>query len=110
MPDIPASLPTVRLTNRSVLEIDSVAAEQVDQTVAIAGTVTQRVALLDGWLYQVSDDSGSLWVLTHSSAPALDEAVTVEGIVRYEAIVVEEIDAGEIYLEETADQQREAQR
>ncbi|MEO1619747.1 MAG: hypothetical protein AAFU53_01805 [Cyanobacteria bacterium J06632_3] len=93
-------LPAIRLTNRPVVPIASLMTDNVDETVAISGQVAQKVSMLDGWLYQVEDETGSLWVLSDRTAPTIGESATVEGIVRYEAIVVDEFDAGEVYLEE----------
>jgi hypothetical protein len=98
--DRSARLPVMGLANRAAVEIDSLTADQADETVTIAGTVAKRARLLEGWLYQVSDDSGSVWVLNDRSAPEVGETATIEGTVRYEAIVVGEIDAGEVYLQE----------
>jgi hypothetical protein len=95
-----ARSPAIRLANRNVVSIGSLTAEQADETVTISGTVAQRVPLLKGWLYQVNDDSGSLWVSNERSSPEVGETATVEGVVRYEPIVVGEIDAGEVYLQE----------
>lgn len=96
-----AGMPTLRLTKQATVPIGSVGANEGDQAVTISGTVAKRVAVLGGWLYQVSDDSGSLWVLTTVSNPAVGQLATVEGIIRYEAISVGEIDAGDVYLEES---------
>ena len=105
--DLPRLLPAIRLSNRSVVTIDSLDADNTDDTVAIAGTIAARVALLEGWLYQVQDETGRVWVLSNSTKPEVGQSATVEGVVRYEAIVVDEIDAGEIYLEEKAYRQGE---
>lgn len=99
-PALSARLPAIRLANRSVVNIDLLAADEVDEKVAVAGEIVQRVALLDGWLYEVEDGTGRLWVRTDSSQPEVGQRVTVEGVVRYEAIVVDGIDAGGVYLEE----------
>lgn len=95
-------LPSIRLLRRSVVPIDSLMADREADKVAVSGTVTQRAAILGGWLYEVSDDTGSLWVLTEASDPEVGAIATVEGIVHYESIVVGEINAGSIYLEEQA--------
>ena len=94
--------PTVRAPSRPVVSIASLRADQADQAVAIAGNVAQRVALLEGWLYQVQDETGRLWVVSSGAEPEVGQLAIVEGIVRYEAIVVDGIDAGELYLEEQA--------
>lgn len=94
-------LPLIGLANQSTVPIASLTADQAETTVTIAGTVAQRAPLLNqGELYQVSDDSGSMWVLSDRPSPQVGETVTVEGVVRYEAIVTGEIDASEIYLQE----------
>ena len=95
-------LPSLRLSRRAVEPIDSLMADREADRVAVLGTVTQRAAILDGWLYEVEDKTGRLWVLTERSEPEVGAIATVEGIVRYEAIVVGEIDAGSVYLEEQA--------
>lgn len=103
--EVPVQLPTFRLSSKPSIAIDSLTNEQVDDTIAVSGEIAQRAAMLDGWLYQIKDETGSLWVLTDRDAPELGEFVTVEGAVRYEAIMVENIDAGEFYIEEKARQQ-----
>ncbi len=99
---LPSAAPKLRLTKQATVPISSVAAGEGDKKVTISGTVAKRVAILGGWLYQVSDNSGSVWVLTTASNPTLGQVATVEGTIRYEAITVGEIDAGDVYLEESA--------
>jgi len=94
--------PSIRLSGWSVVPIASLMADSADSTVAVSGTVVEKVPVLESWLYQVQDDSGSVWVQSKGSDPVVGDAVTVEGVVRYEAIVVDGIDAGEVYLEERA--------
>ena len=93
-------LPSIRLSSRSPESIDTLVAERDEERVAISGTVAQRAGILDGWLYEVQDETGSVWVLTEHSQPNVGEMVTVEGVLHYEPIVVGEIDAGDVYLEE----------
>ncbi|MFK8182884.1 MAG: hypothetical protein AB8B99_05875 [Phormidesmis sp.] len=101
-PEMAVRLPSIRLANRAVTAIDTLAEEKVDKTVTISGQVMQRSALLDGWLYQIRDESGTVWVLSEKSTPQVDQAVMVEGVVRYAPIVVGEIDASGVYIEERA--------
>ena len=93
------SLPGLRLPGQSAA-IDSLSAEQAEDKVSISGRVTQRVATLDGWIYQIKDDTGSLWVLTRQSDPNIGEIATVSGIVKHKTIMVDAINASEVYLEE----------
>lgn len=98
-------IPSIRLSRRSAVPIESLMADREADSVVVSGTVTQRSAILNGWLYEVSDDTGSLWVLTDGSEPEVGAIAKIEGIVRYEPVVVGEIDAGSIYLEEQSYQQ-----
>ena len=100
--DSAVRLPSLRLPGRSAEPVETLMADRADDTVAVVGTVTQRAAVLDGWLYQIQDDTGSLWVLSDRTEPVVGAQATVQGILRYEAIVVGEIDAGDVYLEETS--------
>lgn len=97
---LPLQRPAIRLAGRAAVPIDSIGLDQADKQVTIAGRVVQRAALLKGWLYEIQDETGSLWVLSDRSEPQIEAQVTVDGIVRFEPIVVGEIDAGSVYLEE----------
>ena len=109
-PETSVRLPMIGLANRSTVPIDSLTADQAETTVAIAGTVAQQAPLLEkSELYKVSDDSGSIWVLSDRPSPQVGETVTVEGIVRYEAIVTGEIDASGVYLQEQSDRPADRQ-
>ncbi|MEL6815806.1 MAG: hypothetical protein AAFP03_13480 [Cyanobacteria bacterium J06598_3] len=102
-------LPSIRLSSRSTVTIDSLAADKANDSVSVEGRVVQTVGILEGSLYQVQDDTGSLWVLSDRTGPEVDQRVTVAGVVRYEAIVVGEIDAGDVYLEEKDYRQHDGQ-
>ena len=100
-------LPAFRLVSKPATAIDSLTNEQVDDTVIVAGEVAQKAATLNGWIYQLQDETGNLWVLTERDAPEVGEVVTVEGSVRYEPIVVDSVDASEFYIEEKAYQRNQ---
>jgi len=99
-PEMAVRLPSLRLANRASAEIGSLTEDEVGKTVVISGEVIQRSALLDGWLYLVQAENDSVWVLTDKDSPQLEDAVTVEGVVRYESVLVEDVDASGVYLEE----------
>lgn len=95
-------LPEIRLSNRTPEQIEALSVERQEDTVAISGIVTQKAAVLEGWLYEVQDETGSIWVLSDRTEPSVDESVIVEGVVHYEPVVVGELEAGGVYLEEKA--------
>jgi hypothetical protein len=72
------------------------------QTVVVRGTVRDRVPLLQGEVYRLEDDTGSLWILNpNSTNPAdavnLNDVVMVEGQVRYAQIPVSDRNFDELY-------------
>ena len=101
-----APLPVLSFT-RSVVTIESLRQpEKVEQALALNGAVIQRLAVLNGWLYQVDDGTGQVWVRSQQAAPALGEQIYVKGLLRYEPILINGVDLGDYYLEEN---QRELQ-
>ena len=71
-----------------------------DHSLYLRGRVQQSVPLLNGWIYQLQDDTGKIWVVTENSAPATGEEILIRGLARYEPILVAEEDLGEHYIEE----------
>lgn len=94
-------IPAVSLP-RSAVTIESLRQpQQVERSLPLAGSVTQRLAILNGWLYQLDDGTGQVWILSQQAAPSIGDHVYVNGILRYEAIVIHGADVGDYYLEET---------
>jgi hypothetical protein len=72
----------------------------VEQAISLAGSVTQRLGIMNGWLYQLDDGTGQVWILTRQTAPAVGQQVYVDGVLRYEPIPINGADLGDYYLEE----------
>lgn len=99
-------LPVLSLA-RSATKIETLRQpQQVERSVSLTGSVIQRLAILDGWLYQIDDGTGQVWILTEDVAPAIGRNVDVDGVLRYESIVINEADLGDYYLEEKQRQQQ----
>ncbi|ESA37548.1 nucleic acid binding ob-fold trna helicase-type [Leptolyngbya sp. Heron Island J] len=95
-----SQIPTLSLS-KSTVKIDSLRQpQQVEQAVPITGSVTQRLAILNGWLYEIDDGTGQVWILTAEAAPVVGEQVYVNGLLRYETILINDVDLGDYYLEE----------
>ncbi len=94
-------LPAISLP-KSTVAIDSLRQpQQVERSVSLTGSVVQRLAILDGWLYQLDDGTGQIWIVAQQAAPDVGKQVDVKGVLRYEAIVINGADLGDYYLEET---------
>lgn len=73
----------------------------VDTPVQISGTIVQQVPLVDGRLYELQDDTGSIWVMAESESDALitGNTIHIQGIVAYENIAIAGQEQGELYIQ-----------
>ncbi|MEO0986296.1 MAG: hypothetical protein AAFY20_12190 [Cyanobacteria bacterium J06639_14] len=74
----------------------------VDKTIHVEGEVQQQAPLLDSWLYQVADETASIWIATATPPPAIGASVRIQGVVRYQQIQIASNDISEYYLQEAA--------
>ncbi|MGF1568110.1 MAG: hypothetical protein ACFCVD_08555 [Nodosilinea sp.] len=76
------------------------AGQNSPQTVVLAGQVSQQLPLVGQGLYQLTDASGSIWVLTPDPPPPVGEPVTLRATLQYESILIQGQNIGEYYAEE----------
>lgn len=69
-------------------------------TVYLQGKVAKQVPLLEWRVYQLQDQTGTIWVLTNQTTPQPGDKVLVKGKVRYQSIPLAGKDFGEVYVEE----------
>lgn len=69
-------------------------------TVYIQGKVNSSVPLVKQQVYQISDSSGKIWVLTKQTGWKEGQQVVVKGKINYQSIPLANQEFGEIYLEE----------
>lgn len=69
-------------------------------TVSLQGTVGDRVPLIEAQLYELQDDTGTIWVLTRRDSVQSGQPILVKGQVRFQSIVLEGQEVGEAYIEE----------
>ncbi len=74
----------------------------VDTSVYLSGTIVQQVPLVEGRLYELRDESGSIWVMAASESEALitGNNIQVQGIVAYETIAIAGQEQGELYIQQ----------
>ncbi|MGF1496469.1 MAG: hypothetical protein ACFB8W_06545, partial [Elainellaceae cyanobacterium] len=68
--------------------------------VRLRGVVGDRVPLLDGQIYQLTDHTGSIWVVTTDTTVTSGEELLILGRVQYEAMPNLGNHQGETYVEE----------
>lgn len=71
-----------------------------DRAVYLTGQVGDRVPLVDAQIYQLSDRTGQIWVVTPDTTLQSGEQVTIRGTVRFQAMEVTNGQSGEVYIEE----------
>lgn len=71
-----------------------------EATVYLRGKVAKQVPLVDWWVYQLQDETGTIWVLTNQTGIQQGDEVVVKGKVRYQSIPLVGKDFGEVYVEE----------
>jgi len=86
---------------RPTVTIQELSPEQQNDTVQIEGQVVRQAPLLEGALYQLQDDGGTIWVFTPAAPPAESALVRVVGTVQVEPISVGGIDISDYYLQES---------
>lgn len=95
-----SQLPIVSLP-KSAVTIESLRQPQrVEHSVTLMGSVTQRLAILNGWLYEVNDGTGQVWISTQQAAPGIGNQVRIKGVVQYQPVDINGIDLGDYYLKE----------
>lgn len=90
---------------RPTATIQELSPAQQNATLQIEGQVVGQAPLLEGSMYQLQDDSGTVWVLSDDAPPAASSSVRVVGTLQVEPIRVEGIDISDFYLQES-DRQR----
>jgi len=71
---------------------------QVGKTVYVQGTVGDRIPLVNGLVYQVTDNTGTLWVVSNDNELDAGTQIVLRGKVAYEATPEFGDHIGEIYL------------
>lgn len=72
----------------------------LNSLVYLRGRVGDRIPLIEAQIYQLQDDTGSIWVLTTDPLIESGATVAVQGRVRFESIPLAGQELGEIYIEE----------
>jgi hypothetical protein len=68
--------------------------------VFLRGKIGEKVPLLGGLVYQLRDDSGSIWVMTRGAVPNLGDEIFVAGKVSYQNIEMNGRNEKSIYIEQ----------
>ena len=88
------------LSNTPINAIAEIDQANIQKTIQIQGKVITTAPLIDRGAYQLSDQTGAIWVLTNQSLPNTGAEIIVRGQLQYQSIPVGREDLGEFYLVE----------
>ena len=74
-------------------------------TIKVKGTIKKIIPLLGRKAYEISDQTGSVWVITEQKIPAVGEVVSIEGILKYQDILIDGENLKEFYLQQVENPQ-----
>ncbi len=90
--------------NLNVSKVRKIQTEnKIDNQVYLKGTVESRAPFLETGAYELTDNTGSIWILTTTELPKIGAEITIKGKIRYQSIVVPQFgnqDVGDFYVEE----------
>lgn len=73
--------------------------ENLNQLVFVKGKITRIIPLAELNVYQIQDDTHSIWIVADSILGEINQPVEVEGVLKYQDILIDNQELGEFYLE-----------
>lgn len=102
-----ASRPLINLARNndaSVVAIANLADLAEGSTITIQGTVANTAPFLNGGAYEITDSTGSIWVITNGQPPSSGTQIQVAGEVQFHDLQLGGNNFGEIFITETQTQ------
>lgn len=69
-------------------------------TIYVEGRVRDRAPLLNRAAYQLQDETGNIWVLTHQPLPESGQVLTIQAKIKTKSMVLNKQLSQEVYLQE----------
>jgi hypothetical protein len=84
-----------------VTNISKIQEQQLlNTTIFLKGKVGTHVPLLGGQVYELQDETGTVWVLTQEKPPNPGDKVVIKGQVRFQSIPLNGKEQGSLYVEQ----------
>jgi hypothetical protein len=88
------------LASSNSVSISQLSPETEGSVIYLQGKVTDHAPFLGKGAYQLTDETGHVWVLTDDPLPPTGTEMTIRGTVNYQSIPVGNQEVGEFYLVE----------
>lgn len=69
-------------------------------TIYVQGKVRDRAPLLNRAAYQLQDETGKIWVLTHQPLPKSGQVLTIQAKIKTKSMVLNKQRSQQLYLKE----------
>jgi hypothetical protein len=86
------------LASPPTVKVEEISQEQ--NRIKVEGIVLSLIPLINGFAYELEDETGSVWVVTGEQKPRVGDTLSVEGMVKYQDFMIDGEDQGSIYLEQ----------
>jgi uncharacterized protein YdeI (BOF family) len=73
--------------------------QKADIAVSVRGTVVKQVPLVGSQVYELQDDTGTIWILTKQLRLTAGTEAIIQGIIRFQSIPIAGQDWGDLYIE-----------
>lgn len=90
-----------RNNNGSVVAIANLTDLAEGSTITIQGTVANIAPFLNGGAYEITDSTGSIWVITNGQPPNAGTQIQVDGAVQFHDLQLGSNNFGEIFIAES---------
>ncbi|MBE9222111.1 hypothetical protein IQ215_05315 [Cyanobacterium stanieri LEGE 03274] len=89
--------------NISIEDVEFFALEGNNQ-VKVEGEITQVIPLVNGYAYEIKDNTGSIWVTTTGDKPEVGQNIVTSVTIQEEEIIIDEKDMSSFYLREVVEE------
>ncbi|AFY40488.1 hypothetical protein Lepto7376_4380 [[Leptolyngbya] sp. PCC 7376] len=91
---------SIARNNSKIVAIAALSDLEQGIEIKIQGTVAQTAPFINGGAYEITDSTGSIWVITETSPPASGTKIQVAGQLKFHDLQLGNSNFGEIFITE----------
>lgn len=93
--------------NQVTIEEIKTSADSENKSVNVEGNVTQVIPLVNGFAFEIEDNTGTIWVMTTGEKPEVGQRISTQATVNREEIMIAEQDMSSVYLQQIVEQEED---
>ena len=63
-------------------------------------SINQKAPFINTAAYQIQDKTGSVWVVTQQTPPAIEQKIAIKGKIQYQSLPLAQQELGDFYIQE----------